>query len=101
MENRIVSNILIWSKEIGFIRINEGNGSNLLDEDESKGYVDYIMVDYLDYDGYDLVETDGTQSMLKEMYQDKFKDAREVIKYLIDCSWIPDAEYTILYGDEE
>ena len=95
------SNMLIWNEDIGFIRICEGNGCNLLDEDESKGYVDYIMLDFLDYDGYQLVESDGAQAMLTEMYQEKFKNAREVIKYLIDCSWIPDAEYTILYGDEE
>lgn len=95
------SNILIWSKEIGFIRINEGNGTNLWPEDEEQGYVDYIILDFLDYDGYELAETDGTQVMMSEMYQEKFKNAREVIKYLIDCSWIPDAEYTILYGDDE
>ena len=95
------SNILIWSKEIGFIRINEGNGTNLWPEDEEQGYVDYIMLDFLDYDGYELAETDGTQVMMSEMYQEKFKNAREVIKYLIDCSWIPDAEYIILYGDDE
>lgn len=93
------SNILIWNENIGFIRIKEGNGTNLLPEDEAEGYVDYIMVDYLDYDGYELVETDGTQVMLEELYQEKFRSKEEVVRHLIDCSWIPDAEYTYLYAE--
>lgn len=90
-------NILIWNKDVGFIRINEGNGSNLLDEDEAEGYVDYIMLDFLDYDGYEFEETDGAQVMLTELYQEKFNSITDVIRHLIDCSWIPDEDYTILY----
>ena len=67
------SNLLIWNEDVGFIRINEGNGSNLLPEDEELGYVDYIMVDFLEYDGYDFTETDGAQVMLTKMYQEKFQ----------------------------
>ena len=62
------SNILIWNKETGFIKINEGSGDNLHYEDELQGYVDYIMLDFIDYDGYDFTETDGGQVMLTEMY---------------------------------
>ena len=36
------SEILIWSNETEFIRINEGTGDNLLREDQEEGYVDYI-----------------------------------------------------------
>lgn len=93
------SNILIWNENIGFIRIKEGNGTNLLLEDEAEGYVDYIMVDYLDYDGYELVETDGAQVMLEELYQEKFRSKEEVVRHLINCSWIPEAEYTYLYAE--
>ena len=93
------SNILIWNEDVGFVRINEGNGSNLLDEDEEEGYVDYIMLDFLEYDGYDMIENDGAQVMLCEMYQEKFNSVEEVVKHMIDCNWIPDTEYTVLYAE--
>lgn len=93
------SNILIWNKEIGFIKINEGNGSNLLDEDEAEGYVDYIMVDYIEYDGYDFEEKDGVQVMLTEMYQDKFNSPEEVVQHLIDTGWIPNETYIYLHAE--
>lgn len=97
-----VSNILIWHENIGFIRINEGNGSNLDYEDEANGYVDYIMIDGMEYDGYDLTESDvieNAQVMLTEMYQDKFESPEEVVKYLIDAGWIPDECYVYLYAE--
>ena len=93
----MVSNILIWNKQIGFIRINEGTGDNLLPEDETEGYVDYIMLDFIDYDGVDFTETDGAQVMLTEMYQEKFENEAEVVDYLIDTDWIPDVDYVYLY----
>lgn len=89
--------ILIWNKEVGFIKINEGTGDNLLPEDEAQGYVDYIMMDFIEYDGIDFYETDGAQVLLTEMYQDKFENETEVVQHLIDCSWIPDVEYVYLY----
>lgn len=95
----ISGNILIWNEQVGFIKINEGNGSNLLDEDEEDGYVDYIMLDFIEYDGYDFIETDGAQVMLMEMYQEEFEDETEVVEYLIDCGWIPDVDYVYLYGN--
>lgn len=96
----MVSNILIWNKEIGFIRINEGSGDNLSHEDEQQGYVDYIMLEFMQYDGMEINETDGAQIMLKELYQEKFKDYNEadVVQYLIDTEWIPDADYYYLYA---
>lgn len=93
----MTSNILIWNKEVGFIRINEGSGDNLLPWDEEEGYIDYIMLDFIEYNGYEFVETDGAQVMLKTMYQEKFEDVEEVVQYLIDCGWIPGVEYTYLY----
>lgn len=93
------SNILIWNEKVGFIKINEGTGDNLLPEDEAQGYVDYIMMDCIEYDGHEFVETDGAQVMLTEMYQEKFEDVTEVVQYLIDSEWIPDVDYTYLYMD--
>lgn len=95
------SNILLWNKEVGFIRVNEGDGCNLLPEDEKEGYEDYIMIDFMNYNGYELSENDevdNPQVMLTELYQEKFKTVEDVIKYLIDCEWIPDAKYMVLYA---
>lgn len=41
------SNILIWNKDTGFLRINEGTSDNLFPEDIAQGYVDYIMLDHM------------------------------------------------------
>lgn len=95
----MVSNILIWNERVGFVRINEGTGDNLLSEDEANGYVDYIMIDFITYDGNDFIEEDGAQAMLTEMYQDKFENEEEVVQYLIDTDWIPDEDYTYLYAE--
>ena len=95
----IVSNILVWNEKIGFIRINEGTGDNLVSEDEAKGFVDYIMLDFMKYDGIDLIETDGAQIMLTELYQEKFENEAEVVQYLIDTEWIPDVEYVYLHAE--
>ena len=95
----MVGNILIWNERVGFVRINEGTGDNLLSEDEANGYVDYIMLDFMEYDGMELIETDGAQAMLTEMYQEKFESKTEVVQYLIDTDWIPDVDYVYLYAE--
>lgn len=97
------SEILIWNKEVGFIRIYEGSGCNLLPEDEDEGYVDYINIDGLAYEFGELVENyepvEGGMAMLTELYQEKFESVTEVVQYLIDTEWIPDAEYVILHAE--
>jgi hypothetical protein len=89
-------NILIYNKEIGFIRIAEGDGGNLLSEDIENGYADYIMVDFIKFDGYEVEEIDGGQYLLNELYQEKFNSENEVIQYLINGDIIPDEKYIIL-----
>ncbi len=91
------SDILIWNKEVGFYKISEGSGDNLLKDDIEEGFVDYIMLDELEYDGYEFDEIDGSQVMLNELYQDKFNSVEEVIEYLKETEFIPNVEYTILY----
>lgn len=93
------SNILLWSKDTDFIRINEGTGDNLLREDRAAGYVDYIMLDYMEYDGDELTEMDGDQIMLTQLYQEQFHSVQDVINYLVDCGFIPRESYLILYPD--
>ena len=95
----MVGNILIWNERVGFVRINEGTGGNLFSEDEANGYVDYIMLDFMEYDGMELIETDGAQAMLTELYQEKFESETEVVQYLIDTDWIPDVDYVYLYAE--
>lgn len=99
----VPSEILIWNKETKFIKISEGTGDNLLREDIAEGFVDYMCIDGLEYDisgelteSYDPVE--GGFCMLKELYQEKFKDEKDVIKYLKETDWIPDVRYTVLFA---
>lgn len=103
MKNNVASEILIWNKEVGFVRIYEGDGCNLLPEDEDEGYVDYINIDGLAYEIGELVESyelvEGGMAMLTELYQDMFNTPEDVINYLIESEWIPDADYIILYEE--
>ena len=55
----------------------EGTGDNLLEEDIKEGYVDYLMTNIYKRDGYELVEEDGGQMMLTELWQDILKRAEE------------------------
>ena len=97
----VASEILIWNKDMGFIRITEGSGDNLLREDIAEGYVDYINIDGMEFDGYELVENDelidGGMCMLTELYQDIFHTPEEVVEYLIDAEFVPATNYMILY----
>lgn len=68
------------------LRIAEGNGMNLLEEDEAEGYVDYIY-----YDQYRLSvgmpECDGGQVMLTEMFREKFISTAEAIPTVLDMAY--------------
>lgn len=96
----VSSNILIWNEDFGFIKINEGTGDNLLNEDVEQGFVDYILIEGAEYDGCDLVESQSFMGdgmiLLTELYQEMFNSAQEVINYLIDTGWLPDDKYIIL-----
>lgn len=70
------SNILIWNKDTGFLRINEKSGDNLFPEDIAQGCVGYIMLDHMEFDGMELIESDGIQILLTELYQSKFHSAK-------------------------
>ena len=94
----VPSEILLWSNSTGFIRISEGSGVNLSSEDEENGYVDYIMLDYMMYDGKELAETDGAQVMLTQLYQEQFHTTKDVVNHLIKYNWIPNVNYTKLYA---
>lgn len=75
------------------IRIAEGNGSNLLPEDEEAGYVDYIYYEQHELSN-GMPEVDGGQILLEEMLRDKYSCMADCIEdvlsmaygnYLVDC----------------
>lgn len=65
------------------IKIAEGTGDNLNNEDYAKGYVDYI-----DYTAYQMEEEfpeyDGGMIMLKEYVKDKYESIEECIPDVLD-----------------
>lgn len=71
------------------IRISEGTGDNLLDEDIEAGYVDYIYYEQHCVE-IDFPEVDGGQIMLTELFQEKYKSTKECIPAVLDMA----------YGDE-
>lgn len=68
------------------IRIAEGNGSNLLEEDEVAGYVDYIYYEQHDLD-IDMPEVDGGQILLKEMFRDKYRCTADCIPAVLEMAY--------------
>jgi hypothetical protein len=67
-----------------FIHVTEGDGTNLLDEDEKEGYVDYIY--YTVFDSFHGIfyneESDGGQIMLRQMYVTLTQE--EIVESVLD-----------------
>ena len=94
--------ILIWNEDMGFYKINEGNGQNLDSDDVDNGYVDYIMFSHFEYNGEFFNEVNEEQIMLTEEFKEQFHSVTDVINYLIwKTGWLPTAEYTVLYTNEK
>lgn len=68
------------------LRVSEGNGTNLLEEDEAQGYVDYIYYDQYDLDT-EMTNCDGGQVMLTELFRDKFKSTLGAIPAALDMAY--------------
>lgn len=68
------------------IRICEGTGDNLLDEDIEAGYVDYIYYDQFVMDP-EMREFDGGMVMLTELFRDKFKCTADAIPAVLDMAY--------------
>ena len=68
------------------IRIAEGTGDNLTDEDIENGYVDYIY-----YDQYNLEaaipEVDGGMIMLTELFKEQFSCTKDAIPNVLDMAY--------------
>ena len=71
------------------IKISEGSGDNLTDEDEVAGYVDYIYYEQYSREA-DFPEVDGGMVMLTELFQNKYNSTKDCIPAVLDMA----------YGDE-
>lgn len=78
------------------IKVAEGSGDNLSDEDIDAGYVDYIY--YEQYDLDDLPrEADGGMVMLEEPFQMKFSCTEDAVPHVLDMAYgHPELEYIVL-----
>ena len=65
------------------VKIAEGTGDNLLDEDIEEGYVDYIY--YSIYDPFDdFEEVDGGDMMTTELVREKYTSLTEAITDILE-----------------
>lgn len=71
------------------IRIDEGSGDNLTNDDIDQGYIDYIYYEVYNVQ-QNLPEVDGGMVMLTELFQNKFKSVKDAIPAVLDMA----------YGDE-
>lgn len=87
MYNEAYNDIFIYvqiNKQI--IRISEGSGDNLTDDDIEQGYVDYIYYEVYSV-SQDLPEVDGGMIMLTELFQEKFTSTKDAIPAVLDMAY--------------
>ena len=90
MFNEAYNDIFIYVPTMRqIIRIDEGSGDNLTDDDIAQGYVDYIYYEVYNVQ-QDLPAVDGGIIMLTEWFQEKFESTKEAIPAVLDMA----------YGDE-
>lgn len=68
------------------LRISEGSGDNLLDEDIEAGYVDYIYYDQHELEN-SLPEIDGGMVLLTELFREKFTCTEDAIPNVLDMAY--------------
>lgn len=68
------------------IRITEGSGDNLTDEDTDAGFVDYIYYEQYSRE-FAFPEVDGGMIMLTELFVDKYKETKECIPAVLDMAY--------------
>ena len=87
MFNEAYNDIFIYVPTMRqIIRIDEGSGDNLTDDDIAQGYVDYIYYEVYNVQ-QDLPEVDGGMIMLTELFQDKFKSTKDAIPAVLDMAY--------------
>jgi hypothetical protein len=68
------------------IRIAEGSGDNLTDEDIENGYVDYIYYDQHNLE-VAIPEVDGGMIMLTELFREQFTSTKDAIPKVLDMAY--------------
>ena len=68
------------------VRIAEGTGDNLLEEDADAGYVDYIYYDQYMLDA-DMPDAGGGMVLLKEMLRDRYGCLEDCIPDVLDMAY--------------
>lgn len=68
------------------IRITEGSGDNLTDDDLDQGYVDYIYYETHSLE-QDLPEVDGGMILLKQLFKQKYNSTKESIPEVLDMAY--------------
>lgn len=68
------------------IRIAEGSGDNLTNDDIEQGYVDYIYYETHSLE-QDLPEVDGGMIMLKQLFKQKYNSTKEAIPAVLDMAY--------------
>lgn len=68
------------------IKISEGSGDNLNEEDIDAGYVDYIYYEQYVMDPY-MRETDGGMIMLTELFQEAYSCTKDAIPDVLDMAY--------------
>ena len=87
MNNNKFKDIFIYVQAMRqIIRIGEGSGDNLTNDDINQGYIDYIYYDIYNVQ-QDLPEVDGGMIMLTELFQEKFKSTKEAIHMVLDMAY--------------
>lgn len=89
--------IYIYVPEVKqIVKISEGTGDNLNDEDMDAGYVDYIYYEQYVMDPY-MRETDGGMIMLTELFQEQFTCTADAIPDVLDMAYHTNTlEYIVL-----
>lgn len=75
--------MMIYLKDRGLlITVAEGTGDNLTDEDIADGYIDYVMTNLYEQNGYELTEIDGGQMLSQRVIANM--DSDELANRLLD-----------------
>lgn len=78
------------------LKISEGSGDNLTEEDLLDGLVDYIYYEQYSRE-YGFPEVDGGMVMLTEMFQDKYESTEDCIPAVLDMAFGDETmEYIVL-----
>lgn len=68
------------------LKISEGSGDNLTDEDMAEGLVDYIYYEQYSRE-FGFPEVDGGMVMLTELFREKYESTKDCIPAVLDMAF--------------